>query len=491
MIFKSLSDNFKSLVNQLFGRWTVAQNDPTTVAYITNEVDSSKKQLALNFFTISQTKDGIIKDIDRIKDFYFSQFIVERIIDDALNPTSDGQLFSVKVIINDEEDESLTKLLEDFIDEFNIEKVLKDIAYDLLYYGEYYLRLSVKSIYTSPEENGVINIHDDVDIAKIVPIFRDSNVSGFLKLEKNEDNKLHLVTKSPSEYVYFSLPGNRIRVKMQTQDDKVTYIRMGKSVLYPVYGLLQELMFFENIVPIKFIQNAMRTKLVSVSVPANTKPQEAQKIAKTFEKLINNTLTLKTPNNPTEEIIRKLQEKAGEVKVIPNWGDKGQLEAQDFTSEDDFDQLFEKIQDIRKLILSTIGIPTSIIEDENIKADIIRQNVRYSKKLKSIQDALAEGLKTLFIIHLHNKGFTNILKENIQISFLNILNLDDLEKLEYVDLMVSMLQNFNDYLMQLNEEKVDIDYENYVDFINTTFHHILGYNIISVKEQSNDQEENM
>jgi len=484
-IFKSLGDHFKNLQTQLFGQWKVKADPSIGVVQSMQKDDGLEKTLIYNFFNISQTKEGIIESIDNIKNFYFSQLIIDRLMDDALNPTSqENSIFSVKVLTQEKEiDEGATKILEDFIEEFEIEKLLKDVVVDLLFYGEYFLRLDVKSISLYPQENGVINIHDDVDITKIIPVFKDSDIGYYLKFE---DNKI--LSVSPNKYVYFSLNSQRLKVKVEGVDEKNAIFKMGRSILYPVYGLIDELQFFENLLPMKFVNDALKTKLVSVSVPATTKPTDAQNIAKAFEKMINNTLNVghHTSGSNSEEILKNLQSKVGNVKVIPNWGDKGELASQDFSADDNYDSMFEKINDIRKMILTTIGIPSNIIDEDNIKTDVIKQNIRYTKKLKSIQSSLIEGLQRLFIIHLNNKGLTYFIKENIKISFLNVLNIDDLEKLEYIDLMVSMLDNFNSYIANFEDnENVEIDWDNYVNLINENFANIVGFDILSVKEKSN------
>jgi len=484
-IFKNLSDNFKELTTQLFGGWT-AQTDPALMSQMQLNASNDKKtinsQLITKFFEISSTKSGIIKDIDSIKEFYFSQLIINRILDDALNPTgNDNRLF--KAIIynkNGEIDESATNLLDEFVDEFNLQKMIIDIASDLLFYGEYYLRLDVNSINDENfSKKGIINIHDDVEMENVIPIFRDSDVSYYLKL-----NKKKIETISPSSLVYFSLPSSRIRIKIDGLDDKIAYLRMGKSVLYPVYGLLKELKFLENIIPINFINNASATKLVSVTVPSTTKPMEAQKIAKTFEGMINNTLRSNSSGKTDDEVLSELQNSLGNVKVIPNFGDKGELNSEDFNSEDKFEDIQEKVGDLRKMILTTIGIPSSIIDEEGLKSDVIKDHVRYTKKLKSIQFALKEGLQRIFIVHLINNGFDNFIKEDIKVQFLNVLNTDDLEKLEFLDLTVSMLDNFKSFVEDFEDnDKIKINMPEYIKFMNAQFESNAGFQIFELKDE--------
>jgi hypothetical protein len=360
-----------------------------------------------------------------------------------------------------------------------------DIATDLLYYGEYFLRLDVNGMGDeSVSKRGVINIHDDVDMATAIPVFRDSDVSYILALGEKK-----IETVQPTELIYFSLPSSRIRVKIDGLNDKVMYLRMGKSILYPIYGLLKELKFLENLVPLGFINDALATKLVSVSVPSSTKPAEALKIAQTYEKMINKTLRISSSGKSDEEILKTVGARVGEVKVIPNFGDKGELQAEDFNSDNKYDEMHEKITDIRKMTLSTIGIPASIIEDEGMKADVIKQHIRYTKKLKSIQYALKEGIQRLLIVHLTNIGFSNYIKENIDVTFLNILNTDDLEKLEFLDLTVSMVDNFKSFIRDFEDhDEIGINMEEYVKFLNSQFSVIAGFDVLYMKEELEDEQ---
>ena len=486
-LFKSLSDNFSTMTQKMFG-WSVL-TDPAISSqqqmYNPNE-QTVNSHLITKFMEINKTKTGIIEDIDSIKEFYFSQMIVDRILDDALNPTgNESKLFDIRIKNSTGEvDETASKLIEDFSNEFNLQKLVIDIASDLLYYGEYFIRLDVNGFDDDVAKKGIINIHDDVDMATTLPVFRDSDVSYLLALGKKK-----IETVQPSKLIYFSMPSSRIRVKVDGLNDKVLYLRMGKSVLYPIYGLIKELKFLEHLVPLGFINDALSTKLVSVSVPATTKPAEAQKISQTFEKMINKTLKMTTDGKSDEEILRTIGSRVGDVKVIPSWGDKGELQAEDFNSDTDYAEMHEKIVDIRKMALSTIGIPSSIIDEEGMKADVIKDHIRYTKKLKSIQFALKEGIQRMIIVHLVNNGFTNYTKEDIDVVFLNILNTDDLEKLEYIDLTVSMVDNFKSFVSDYEDhDEIRINMEEYVKFMNKQFDNVVGFDIFELKANDEDED---
>jgi len=484
-MFDGLNKNFKQLTNKMFN-WTMSM-DPAIMAQqqMAGAKESTINQhLLTKFFDISNTKEGIIADIDSIKEFYFSQMIVDRILDDALNPTgNDNRTFKIDILASDKTvDKTATQLVGDFLEEFNIQKLVIDLAADLLYYGEYFIRLDVNGESSENSTKGIFNIHDDVDITTALPVFRDSDVSYILKLGDKS-----IETVQPTSMIYFSLPSSRLKIKIDGISDKITYLRMGKSLLYPVYGLIKELKFLEALMPIGFINDALSTKLVSVNVPSTTKPAEAQKIAQTFEKMINKSLTIKQSDRTEDAIIKQVSSKVGEVKVIPNFGDKGDLQAEDFNSDNNYDEMNDKITDLRKMILTTIGIPASIMDEEGMKSDVIKDHIRYTKKLKSIQFAIKEGLQRMMIVHLTNNGFSNYLKEDIRVTFLNVLNTDDLEKLEYIDLTVSMIDNFKSFVEDFDDnEHVDVNYKEYVAFINKQFENVAGFNLFTYKEPDED-----
>jgi hypothetical protein len=477
-MFDGFGLGFKTAFNRFFN-WTVSP-DPAVVTK--NNSDSNvNKNLILKFFDINHNKKEIIRELDKIKDFYFTQLIIDRCIEDALNPTNEQtDLFKVKVKNSvGEIDEAATKLIEDFVSEFNVQRLIVDIAGDLLTYGEHYLRLDINTYIEETSKKGIINIHDDVDFTNIIPVFRDSDIGYYITI-KNKS----IETIQPSNYVYFSLPSNRIKVQLDSLDDKILYFRMGKPLIYPAFGLLKELKLLESMLPIGFINTALKTPIVSVGVPSTTKPTDAIEITKTYERMLNKSLKIDINGQTSEQIIKTLSEKMGQVKVIPDFGDKGNIELKELGTKSDFEDMSDKILDLRKMILTTIGLPSSIIDEESIKTDIIKDHIRYGKKLKSIQDALREGLKRMFIIHLVNNGFDNFIKEDIEIKFLNVLNTDDIEKLEYIDLMVSMLNNFKSFMDDFDElEDVEVNKKEYYKFLNHQFNSILGFNFLKYKDK--------
>lgn len=480
---------FNGTVNKLMN-WT-AQVDPAISAGKMLDGHGGgniNKDLMIEFFNVNSNKVALIDKIDRIKDFYFTHLIIDRVIDDSINPNGNSSnLYSMSVKNeNGQQDEAATKLIEDFNAKFDINKMVTDIAGDLLLYGEHYIRLSTMNYgeVESGTDKGIVNLHDDVDISKIVPVFRDGDIAYYITNEGGT-----LVDKSPAEYAYFSMPASRIKVQVDALDDKIMHFRMGRPIIYGALGLLDELKLLETMMPISFINSALKTRLVSIGVPSQTKPQDAMAIAKTYETMINKTLKIDSSGKTNEEIIKTISSRVGQVKVIPDFGDKGQLEAQDIDTDSNNDELTDKINDLRKMTLTTIGIPAGIMDEEALKADVIKDHIRYSKKLKSVHKALTEGIKHIFVVHLHNSGYNTVIKDDIDIKFLNVLDTDDLEKLEYLDVLVSMMDNFKSYVSDFEDnENIDINYEQYYEFMNEYLGSVTGFQLFTPKETGDENE---
>ena len=64
--------------------------------------------------------------------------------------------------------------------------------------------------------------------------------------------------------------------------------------------------------------------------------------------MINKSMKIDVNGQSSEEVLKTLSEKIGQVKVIPDFGDKGGLETQDLSGDTDYDDLSEKIIDLRK-----------------------------------------------------------------------------------------------------------------------------------------------
>jgi hypothetical protein len=474
-----INQTFNKLANKFFN--STIQVDPSSISTSGSDVN---KNLLIEFYNISKNKESIFEQINEISDFYFSQLIVDRLIEDSLGTSVDNNaIFSVNIKNSDgSNDEPLTNVVNDFINKFNLQQVILDVAPDLIKYGEYFLRLDVIPPNTKDANinYGIYNIYDDVDSRKVTPVFKDSDILHYI----HQDNKGHITQEQPSKYAYFSLLTNRIKVAVEAKD-KTLFMRMGRSVLYPVIGLIKELKLLETMIPIKFLNTQLQSALISVTVPSTTKPADALQIMQDYEKMLNNTLKVDLNKKTDNEILRILSNRMGKVKVIPNYGDKGSLNKEEILDKDDYNSLFEKIDDLRRMILLTIGIPPNIISDENsFKSENIKSYVRYNKKLKMIQKSMIDGLKRIILIHLINSGYDNVVVDDIEVNLLNAINIDEVDKFEMLDLLISIQDNFLSYLTNVDAmEGISIDPKEVVKFLNEGLGQVTTHRFFKLEEE--------
>lgn len=438
------------------------------------------KHEAIRNATIETQTDlkKIIESVDDIKDFYMSKLIVNRIIDDAINPSADSEnLFTVNIV--DDEDntnEKLTRISNKFKKEFNIEKLITDISPDIVSYGFHYIRLDVNA--KDEGAKGIINIHDDVTPEKIIPIFRDNQVAYFNRIQNDGT-----IVKEPAyKYVFFNYSQRRKKVQTHLNDTDAVYFRLGEGVLHPVLSQLKNLFLLEGVSYINILKQTVKQPILTVSVPDKTKPEEAVKIAQTYEKLINKNLnSMDIDFNNVNKTLNDVLTSAGKVKVLPGWGDKGAVEKTEFGDRTDYDSnLKDKIQDLRTTILQTEGMSQQILETGMTRVDNIQQSVRYAKKIKTFQNSLVRSIKQIFLIHLQNNGY-NLTHENIKISINGVVNLHDLEKIEYLNMSLELMDNVNSFISDVRDASdtshTKIKEDVLAKFYNKTFNKILGEDI--------------
>jgi len=454
--------------------------------------------LANVFTTVQSHRSEIIKAVDDVKHFYLAQAIIDQIAEDALMPdVSTNEVINVtskKTNVN-----KAIKELEERIGRFDV--IVNDIRRDLLAYGEYTLRPVVdgpaepsqdlgmdgddqgaedqrkKSMVSDPEGRpvdvrngsngssagkeqggrgrGVLSIHDDVDQDSVVAITENGQVTGYLVVDKNQKGMAQRAAiKPPSAFVKFTLNGAKVRVKLT--DDPIfktirnsefgkrvpRYVRVGRSILFPVLSKIKELQLLEQLVPATKIQMLTAGTIIGMQVPTAYDVNKGFEAAQQAEELINKKVGVDTANQQIN--VENILSTVGRVKIVPQFGEKGQLQKYDYKPEEPTD-LLESIEDLRRVILSSVGVPYELIfgaESAESKGELLKRYARYLRRLKTIQQSIADGIRQIVEIHLVNAGVDFVPSEDVQIEFRNkLIQVDLLDELEFMDTTVGMLGN--------------------------------------------------
>ena len=413
---------------------------------------------------VERFRKDVIIEVEKLRDFYLTDVMINQFTDDVLAP----DIVSNEILTIYSEEDSINKELEKLQEQIDFDELAISICPDMLLYGEY--TLGVKAV----QGEGVVDITDTVQQDKVIPLDKNGQIEGYLVQKSGK-----LEVKLPSEFVKFSLSSKKIRVDLfnefsDLKDNKAfknipRYIRIGKSLLYPIRSKIKELELLEQLVPATKLSKLASGTVVGVSVPSGYSIDQANEVAKKVEGILNKKIGVDTEKG--QITLENIMSSAGRLKVVPIFGDKGQLQKFDY-KQDEPDELLASVEDIRKVICNSIGIPYELIfQNETVsKGEILRRYARYVRKLKAIQRSIADGLRQIVYIHLSNKGFSYT-SNDIKIDFKNkLVEIDNLNKLEFLDTTISMLKNARDFVGELNAEgspyKQFMDVTVFKDFIN-------------------------
>jgi hypothetical protein len=458
--------------------------------------------LSTMYTNVSNQKRSIIQAIDMISNNYIVHAILSQFVDDAFSPDIHTgnvvNIFSKNAIINKE-----IKYLDK---QFKFDKMAMEIAFDILRYGDFILKTKVVP------GQGLVDLLDNIDQARILAITKYGDITNYLVQAPWDTQKglgsNHIELKGPSDYVSFMLGQQRIRVDLIGEFDKVPrdsdtmktletlprYVRIGRSIIYPVISKLRELELLEALIPATNISKVTQGSILAVQVAPGTPVLDAIKACRSVENAVNMKVGINTDDG--ELTVANIMSSAGKIKAIPQFGDKGAISKVDYKPTD-ADGLLDNIRDLREVICTSMGYPVELLfksdEKEN-RGSLLKRYARYLRVLKSVQIGLIEGFKQMIKIHLVNKFNTNNTKlltdldKEIEIDFTNkLLNIDNTDALEFLDMSIGMLTNVTQFIdtlqIQLGPEAVNLEVLG--NYLNSNLGTAGLKNLINVKKIQN------
>ena len=371
------------------------------------------------------------------------------LIEDSLTPDiTTGEI--VEITSQNDKVAAELKLLQQL---FNFDQIINDIVMDLISFGEYTLRLKVE------KDQGVTAIVDDLDQSRIVAFYQQGYPYRFIR-QTDKDIEVYPAYK----FAHFVYGKNKLRIKIENEFMEVgnftdqfgspypAYARVGRPIMYGVLSKIKELMVLEQLIPASKLNQLLTGSLIGLSVPTSMSPDEGFKAARRYEQILNRHRGI---DRSTGEItIVDIISVAGKIRVLPQFGEKGQLSnINDVKENRTVDDLMGAIRDIREVVCTSIGFPTEILfgGEGGAKSEFLKRYSRYLRKLKAVQHSIAHGLLQICLAHLVNRGIDAKI-EDIQVIFRNeLVNIDELEKLEFNDAIVGMVTNINRFVQEMLE----------------------------------------
>lgn len=452
--------NFKKHLptfSKLFPRSEVAQSanndDITTLKKLVKGQTQAVMEYAGVYLKAVKTRKDFFKQMDKIKTFYLVDTLVQSIADDSLTP----DVTTGEVVQLTSPSEEINSHLIELQRRFDLDQIVNELMSDFLLQGEYILRNKVK------KGEGLVEIYDDVDQTSVVSFYKHGYPDKFM-VSAQTDIKVF----PAYSFTHFAI--NRYKLRILARDEGInsqaqartkllieeeglpTYARIGRPLFYGVLSKLKELMLVEALVPASMLNDILRGSFIGVSIPANTVPAKAIEITKTYEQVFNKKMGIDRTN---EEIsVADILTAAGSLKALPIFGDKGQLEKLDVRGSNALENLQNSINDTREVICTSVGFPPELLFGGETKVEILKRYARYLRTLKAVQSSIANALTQLSMTHLVNSGMEQVRPKDINVIFRNeIVNIDELEKLEFQDAIISNVGNVIDFADRLLENE--------------------------------------
>ena len=402
---------------------------------------------------IAESRREYLMQHDQIRGFYLVEAILNGVADDAMTP----EVTTGEIIQLTSPKDNVRRELEALQKQIQLDQIIGDIMIELLAYGEYNLRLQVE------KGQGVVAVHDDVDQETVVAMYSHGFPEVYLWANPMSGM---LDILPPWGLANFVLGKHRLRInvhdevmqqlqqahqlgankELEVWANIPKYTRVGRPLLYGTLGKIAELQTLEALVPAMKISRLATGSIVTITIPGSTNPKDAMEITKQYEEAMNRKINIDRDNRKLS--VSELVSMSAEIKVIPVSENRGQLERNDVRGAQEAADLLRGIQDDRNAICSSIGFPTELLfgGDEQGKTNVLKRYARYVRVLKSVQTCVVQGCRQIGLAHLANKG-VNVVPEDIVVQFNNqLVDVDQLEVLEYTDATINVIQSVNDFL---------------------------------------------
>ena len=451
--------------------------------------------LVEGFIGVLNTRVGLIKTYESLRNLDVVQTILDVVQDDGFNSSQEPEVFTVyyepeksedEIEFNDgkeeeayisdveednkEEDELVEKINEEisaFVENVGLVDFVTNNLEDILLYGEYPFRI------VAQEGRGITEIVDDVDPASVIAFYEGAFPKFFIERIGNT-----VVIRSTEEMGHFCLDSRKIRIKITDLKSKIPevvpeYVRVGRSIIYQAISKLKRLQVFEMAAVADALKKILTPILVGVGVPAAATPQDTADIVKKYEIEL---AAPSTPNatDPGSFTFYDIFELVGRVKVLPNFSDgKGTVGTVDITTGQQQADVDAKEDRLRLAIAKACGIPSyyiALTEDNGqSKLETLKVFSRYSRRLTTIQTSISDGIRRLVSTHLSMKGLA-VRSKNIKVRFKSLVNMDLLDSVEYTAASVDIMNDLFSALETIvssDNSKLRMNPEKLLNLLNT------------------------
>lgn len=396
----------------------------------------AKSLLGSIYSSTVQRKSDVVRKVQGIQENWFAIGITDLIINDAISE----DIITKDIISIESENKIINNEIKELSSKIDFDALVRCVAEPMLHFGEYFVGVE------SEDGIGVTGLVDNLDQSRIVAIHKDFKPFKYLEESVNDQD---VDTIDSDKMAHFCLGNRRLRITIGNRKTP-EYIRMGRSIFWGLFDLLKSVELLCALVPASYLQTVNAKSIMAIQVPEKTSPKDAFEITKHYDDLLNQLVSFDpTTGNIT---VSDVLSQAGKYKCLAVWGSgKGTLS--DMNTKGDTLMDLSTFDDLKRSILATIGVPYGFMfGGQSNKGELLKQFSRYVKKLNSIQQAIAEGVRQIVYIHLEKKGLKPVQTE-LKVKFVNALvSVEELDRVEFLDVMMGALGNLVGTLTDIDEK---------------------------------------
>jgi len=400
--------------------------------------------------TVTVERRQFRDQVRQLEFYYLTDVIFNTVACDALTP----DVTTNEVVSFDSPNPAVKEELNNLRQRFNLDSIVSNIAVPMLKDGDYILRLEVQP------GQGIVNIHDDVDALNVIVSYDQEFPEAFFQLNKQGQ----IEQKPPSNYAHFLYRPRKLSMtkpytaqsfeisltNATDEKDLTRYVRIGTPLLQNIMTKIKDLILLELLIPAIPINNLAHGGIIGVQVPSTTNPSDALSIAQRYEDIFNKQIGISQDSQllTAADVIGV----AGRYRVLPIYADKGGLQTIDVKNDSTLQIVLGAVDQMRSLILTSVGIPPSVIFGGTLtESDALRLYSRYTRTLKSVQQAIDHGLTQICLAHLNNVG-VEAAPNDIKVVFRNqLINLDEIQALEFQTQLIQSFELLQQFIFQGND----------------------------------------
>lgn len=413
------------------------------------EVKALVKQAS---FSLRQRKD-LLSTLYKMRANDVVETIIDVMVDDGLVSGNNNKIFekiSYKGETSLPEIEAQIEILKKRI---KPDRMVLDFIEEALLLGEYMLPIVIEE----GTRNGIMKVLDNADMENMLCVYEGTEKKYFLRKNGNSLEKL-----DKNNYIHFVTNPKKLRVQVKdfhnfNKDEYILpqYIKVGKSIIYPVINKIKQLQTLEMANLASDLREILKPTIIQVGMPEKTTPDKIGEIIERYEMIFSNIFA--SLQDVEELNFSDLLSVITTIKVVPSGGDgRGSFVKPDLNPNS---TSAEKEQMIRRSIALTVGIPfyyLSVNDNPTQRLEALKLFSRYARKLNNMQDCIIDGVKEMIKLHIKYTLGITIDTDDIEISMREIVNIELLDRMEYLVALMTGLEEIIK-LVSTVEESIYLD----------------------------------